>query len=77
MPLYYKQRFLSLCFAGAPAELDKLQGDVPSELMARILGTLWNALDVGAGVFAATLTPPCSPSPPLPHSLLDTGSVSS
>jgi hypothetical protein len=46
MSLYYKQRFLSICFAGEAAELDKLRGDMPTESWERILGVLGQALEV-------------------------------
>lgn len=51
LTVYYKQRFLSICFAGQGAELDKLRGNVPSGLWERILGTLWHALDISDEVF--------------------------
>ena len=51
MTLYYKQRFLSICFAGSQAELDKLQGDAPDELLDRILSILWQDLDLSDKLF--------------------------
>ena len=51
MTLYYKQRFLSICFAGSQAELDKLQGDASDELLDGILSILWQDLDLSDKLF--------------------------
>lgn len=51
LPLYYKQRFLSFCFAGESAELDKLQGDAPAELLIQVLGTIRQGLDISEETF--------------------------
>ena len=50
LALWYKQRFLSICFVGEEAQLDKLRGDtplrgdIPAELLNQILGTIWQGV---------------------------------
>ena len=34
LAFWYKQRFLSICFVGEEAQLDKLRGDTPLKLLA-------------------------------------------
>ncbi len=51
LPLYYKQRFLSICFVGESTELDKLRGDIPAELLDQILSAVWQALDISQESF--------------------------
>ncbi len=46
LTMYYKQRFLSICFAGESTQLDKLQGDIPDPLLGQIVGTIWHALGI-------------------------------
>ncbi len=51
LPLYYKQRYLSVCFAGPKTELDKLQDDVPDDLLSHILGVLGQDLGFSDRLF--------------------------
>lgn len=51
LPLYYKQRYLSICFTGSKAELDKLQGNAPDELLDRILNIFWQDLGFSGQLF--------------------------
>lgn len=51
--LYYKQRFLSFCFAGPRAKLDRLRGDVPGEFLNHVLGVLWHDLGISDEAFAS------------------------
>jgi hypothetical protein len=46
LSLHYKQRFLSFCFIGQSAQLDELRGDVSTELLNHILGTVWHELGI-------------------------------
>ena len=52
LPLYYKQRFLSFCFVGPEAELDRLRDEAPDELLAYVVGTLWQDLSISDQAFA-------------------------
>jgi hypothetical protein len=45
--LYYKQRFLSFCFAGRRAELEGLRQDIPGQSLAALLNTIAHAADIG------------------------------
>jgi uncharacterized protein YifN (PemK superfamily) len=47
LALWYKQRFLSLCFVGEKVQLDKLRDDIPPELLNQILGVIWEGVDLG------------------------------
>jgi hypothetical protein len=51
LPLYYKQRFLSFCFAGPETELDRLRDEVPDELLGYVVGTLWQDLSISDEAF--------------------------
>jgi len=51
LTLYYKQRFLSFCFAGPEAELDRLRDEVPDELLGYVVGTLWQELSISDQTF--------------------------
>jgi hypothetical protein len=51
LPLYYKQRFLSFCFVGPEAELDRLRGEVSDELLGYVVGTLWQDLSISDETF--------------------------
>jgi hypothetical protein len=44
LAFWYKQRFLSICFVGEEAQLDRLRGDTPAELLNQILGTIWQGV---------------------------------
>ena len=46
LALWYKQRFLSLCFVGEKTQLDKLRGNVSAELLNQVLGVIWQGVDV-------------------------------
>ncbi|MBM4428810.1 MAG: hypothetical protein FJ026_00495 [Chloroflexi bacterium] len=51
LPLYYKQRFLSFCFAGPETELDRLRDEAPDELLGYVMGTLWQDLGISDQTF--------------------------
>jgi len=53
LALYYKQRFLSICFVGEKAQLDRLQANLPGELLNHILGTLWEGVGISTDTFVA------------------------
>jgi hypothetical protein len=44
LALWYKQRFLSICFVGEEAQLNKLRGYTPAELLNQILRAIWQGL---------------------------------
>ena len=50
LAFWYKQRFLSICFVGEEARLDKLRGatplrgDIPVDLLNQILGVIWQGV---------------------------------
>ena len=50
---FYKQRFLSLCFVGERAQLDKLQGQLPAELLSQVLDVLWQGVGLDDKTFVA------------------------
>ena len=51
LPLYYKQRFLSFCFAGPQTELDRLRDEAPDELLGYVVGTLRQDLSISDRTF--------------------------
>lgn len=51
LAVWYKQRFLSICFAGEKAQLNKLRGDVPAELLKQMLGVIWQGVDISQEAF--------------------------
>jgi hypothetical protein len=51
LAVWYKQRFFSICFAGERAQLDKLRGDVPAELLKQMLGVIWQGVDISQEAF--------------------------
>jgi len=44
LAFWTKQRFLSICFVGEEAQLDKLRGDTPVDLLNQILGVIWQGV---------------------------------
>ena len=51
LAVWYKQRFLSICFAGEKAQLNKLRGDVPAELLKQMLGVIWQGVGISEEAF--------------------------
>jgi hypothetical protein len=51
LAIWYKQRFLSICFAGEKAQLDRLRGDVPAELLNQMLGVIWQGMGISQEAF--------------------------
>jgi hypothetical protein len=41
----HRRGFLSICFAGERAQLDKLRGDVPTKLWKQMPGVVWQGVD--------------------------------
>ena len=50
LAFWYKQRFLSICFAGEETQLDKLGGDIPAETLNQILGVIWQGVGLSQEV---------------------------
>ena len=46
LALWYTQRYLSTCFVGEKAHLDKLRGDLLPELVNQILRVIWEGVDL-------------------------------
>ena len=51
LAFWYKQRFLSACFVGERAQLDKLRGDIPIELLNQILGAIWEGVGISKDAY--------------------------
>ena len=51
LAIWYKQRFFSICFAGEKAQLDRLRGDVPAELLNQMLGVIWQGMGISQEAF--------------------------
>jgi len=51
LAIWYKQRFFSICFAGEKAQLDRLRGAIPAELLKQMLGVIWQGMDISQEAF--------------------------
>jgi hypothetical protein len=51
LAVWYKQRFLSICFAGEKAQLDRLRGAIPAELLKQMLDVIWQGMGISQEAF--------------------------
>lgn len=51
LAIWYKQRFFSICFAGEKAQLNKLRGAIPAELLDQMLDVIWQGVDISQEAF--------------------------
>jgi hypothetical protein len=51
LAIWYKQRFLSICFAGEKVQLDGLQGAIPAELLNQMLRVIWQGVGISQEAF--------------------------